>query len=942
MFKRSKICSAALAALGGTLLVTSLPVLAQGEQRVEITGSAIKRVQAEGALPVFTLQSADIDRTGAASVTDLIRLLPSMQGFTTTSDSVNGGGGGTTTANLRNLGDQYTLVLLNGRRVAPFTTGSTVNLEQLPLAAIERVEVLLDGASALYGSDAIGGVVNFITKKSTRDGEVDVRFSSPQRDGGRGLSGSVSKGFGDYDNDGFNIFGVLNYDKQNRILANEREWSKSGIIPFTDSTGRDLLFYQTSINGNPPNVTVRFPGGSRTFAPTLINTGSCGSNPATFKVGDTCRFDFASTVDLLPESERISGFVSGELKLPAQFRAFGEILASESTVKAGFAPPAQGLALPLTSSLYATHVIPALGTLGIDPTTVTSASVNLRLQDAGQRANEYTYNGSHAVLGVDGEIGSWFVGASAVFSRTTFEDKNVGGYSSENVLNDLIASGSYDYFAQDTAESRAAVAPAVLKIIGDKSTSTLNTFSVNGSGPVFKIDNRDALLGVGTEYRIQKYKDEPHPIYQGPNVLQPDYDDFPVGASQGALPFESERTSYAFYGELVMPVMKNLEATLSARYDSYSDVDNSFNFDADGSLLAPAKQGNSESKTTYKLALRYQPTESLLLRASYGTGFRAPSMADITSPLAPFGVIGVQRPCPVGPGDPLYVGCDGYPPAVQWNLQTGGNPYSGSSGLEPETSKQWAVGFRFEPSRSVTIGIDLWSVEITDAITSVNEEAAFTEFERYRGLFSVTTDAATGLPILTLNQVPVNAAERVTTGVDWDWTLRNNLGFGNLTTQFTGTYLIEQYVDFGFGAGKQSSIGKLGPESQVAARVLSRLSFTLDTGPFSNSLTWSYRPGYTDQAYTASSGTVALRNPDGSRGAFIDYQGFQVPSSNLFDWQGVYSFNESLRFTAGIFNLFDRKPALSIKTTGGNMVGVDPRYSDVVGRSYYLQANYKF
>jgi iron complex outermembrane recepter protein len=945
MFKKSKVCSGVLLALGGALLVGVSPTIAQNVERIEITGSSIKRVAAEGALPVLVLRREDIEKTGVTTARDLIQLLPSMQGFTTSSQSVNGGGGGTTTANLRNLGAAYTLVLLNGRRMAPFNTGSTVNLEQLPLAAVDRIEVLLDGASALYGSDAIGGVVNFITKKNSVAGEVDLRFSSPQRSGGRGIDASISKGFGDIEANGFNILGALSYSKQDVILAKEREWTKSGIIPFVDTTGRSLYLFQTSINANPPNVTVQRSaanGGAVSFAPTLITGGDCGANSGSVVLGNNCRFDFANTVDLIPETELKSAFLSGEVKLPAKLRAFGEFLYSDASVKAGFAPPAQALGLAKTSPLYSKYVLPALTKLGINPTQVTTASVNLRLSDAGQRKDDFQNQATQLVFGVEGEFGDWTANTTFLASRTVNKQINLSGYSSRLGLDALIDSGKYDYFAQGTDASRAALAPAVLTgFLADKSTSDLAIATVNANGPVFKIEDRDVMLGLGAEYRSQKYKDEPAPIYQGPNILQPDYADFPVGSGQGSLPFQAKRTNYGLYSELLVPVIKGLDLTLSGRYDSYSDVDNSFNFDATGALLSPAKQGNKASSSTYKLALRFQPIKEVLLRASAGTGFRAPTLANIVAPLSEAGVTGVSRACPVAAGDPLFAGCAGRPPS-QWKVQSGGNPFTGSGGLKPEKSDQWSVGFIFEPAENFSAGLDLWEVEIRDAITTVNEATAFAQFERYRGLFSVTTETATGLPVLTLNQVPVNAAARVSRGIDWDWTLRNKFAFGKLTTRFTGTYFIKQYVDFGLGGGAQSSLNQFGPENQVVSRVLTRLSSSLETGDFTNTLTWSYRPGYTDQAYTAASGTIALRNADGSRGAFIDFQGFQVPSTNLFDWQGKYKATKDLGLTIGVRNLFDRAPPLSIKTNGGNQVGADPRYADSIGRSYYLQANYKF
>ena len=162
--------SVRLACLGGVAMGVGL--VSQGTfaqeangavdvQRVEITGSSIKRIAKEGALPVQTLSRKDIEQIGAQSVADLIVALPAFQGYITASASVNGGGAGVQSASVHAIGTAYTLVLLNGRRVAPYGTGSAVNLASIPLSAVEKVEILTDGASTLYGSDAIGGVVNF-------------------------------------------------------------------------------------------------------------------------------------------------------------------------------------------------------------------------------------------------------------------------------------------------------------------------------------------------------------------------------------------------------------------------------------------------------------------------------------------------------------------------------------------------------------------------------------------------------------------------------------------------------------------------------------------------------------------------------------------------------------------------------------------------------------
>src|SRR6202008_4344848 len=225
-------------------------------QRVEITGSSIRRVDAEGALPITVISRDAIDKASVNTVTELIQALPAMTGgnFTQSASSVNGNGFGNTTAAIHGLDQKYTLVLLNGRRVAPFGGfgasggGGSVNLESLPLGAIERVEVLTDGASALYGSDAIAGVVNFITKKNLTTGAITFNGTRPTQAGGSKWSAGISKGFGDVDKDGNNLLLSSSHDVQNKLMASQRAASRrGGLVPITID-GQAATLYQPSSN----------------------------------------------------------------------------------------------------------------------------------------------------------------------------------------------------------------------------------------------------------------------------------------------------------------------------------------------------------------------------------------------------------------------------------------------------------------------------------------------------------------------------------------------------------------------------------------------------------------------------------------------------------------------------------------------------------------------
>jgi iron complex outermembrane recepter protein len=940
-----------MAILTGAFAASS--AFAQETQRVEITGSAIKRIAAEGALPVITLTKEDIEKSGATTARELIQALPSMQGFTTASESVNGSGGGLTAASIHNVGQIYTLVLLNGRRIAPFTSGAVVNLEQLPLSSVSRVEVLTDGASALYGADAIAGVINFITLKDSTEGSIDLRADIPQHAGGKEYSASIGKGFGDLATDGFNIYGALSFGKADKIMASQRDFSDTGVFPFRNK-GVDYWFIQTSINSNPPNIFLDSEtlGGLAGYNPTLLSQGDCGTDPGSKIEDPFCTFDYSSTVEAQPESENKNLYLSGQLKLGQNFTLFGEALLSDASITASFAPPAQPLSAPIGGTLYNRYVLPYLGTLGVNPSDIDFFSYNMRLRDAGLRRDEFRTKAQHIVLGVEGTIGSVDVSGSYTHSQNKQTDTFLSGYSSRTRLEELIDAGTFDPWQQGTDASRAALDPAVLHgYLMSSVKSKLDTLSAKGSMPIFEAPGGPSYLALGADFSKQNYSQEPSPLAFGATSLcdatklsPEDFalcSDFPVGGVNGSLPFDTTRKVKGIYSELVLPLSKQIEVTGAARYDSYDAAQNDRNFDALGNAADPVQQGNKYSKATYKLGVRFQPIPEVLIRGSVGTGFRAPTLQDITDPLKEFGVISVQRDCPVSAGDPLFPGCR--TEATQYKLQTGGNPFTGDAGLKPENSDQWTLGFRVEPSGSFSAGLDLWSVKIKDAITVVPEDTAFDNFETYRGLFSVTTDTATGRPILTFSQVPVNAAVQRTLGIDWDMTLRNKFSFGNLTTRFTGTHLLESYFDLGFGSGRESSLGKLGSDDQVAFRYIATFSNTLATGPLENTLTMNYRSGYKDQTYAEGDGSVFFRNPDGSVGDEVPvFTGLDIPSLITFDYQGKYEFNKALSLTFGIKNLFDKDPPLSLKSVAGNQLGYDPRYADGKGRTFYLQGKYAF
>jgi iron complex outermembrane recepter protein len=908
-------------------------------QRVEITGSSIKRINKEGALPVQTLTQDDIAKTGATSVADLIQALPSMQGFVPQSSSVNGTGAGLETASIHGIGSGYTLVLLNGRRIAR-SQDAAVNLASIPLSAVERVEILTDGASALYGSDAIAGVVNFILKKNSTDLTVTGGYNSPLQSGGKSYNFGITKGFGDLDKDGYNVMLSYSHDEQANLTASQRGFADSGIVPFSVG-GQQYSLYQLSSYTAPAGVTLKSNdgmGGTNVtqFSPNFLQSGKCGPN--TFQAGQYCKFNYASTVELIPKSSRDSFVASGNFKLNSDTTLFGELVASRFKIDPQFAAAAQGLQLAPGSALYNKYITPNLAALGINPNDVTGATMNMRLLDAGGRQDEFKTDALHMAFGVDGSAYGWDYNASYTHSQNTWTDTTLGGYLSNNAFNNVVASGNFDPFAPP-GTGAAALSPAVLHQILNKSTTKLDVLNLHASHDLLKLPAGTAQIGVGVEATREQYDQSPSAILMGQNALQPDYTDFLIGANSGQLPINASRKNYGAFTELLVPVAKNLDVTGALRYDSYDAAKNDSNFDASGNPLASTTQGNAASKATYKISARWQPVDSFLLRGSYGTGFKAPTLSQITQPQTPFGVTAGTYNCPFAAPDPRAVGCQG---TTQYDLLQSGNGNTGSAGLKPETSTQSTIGFRLEPIRNLSIGFDLWRVNIKNQIVFLPEAVAFNNPSAYSQYFSVYNDPGTG-PTVALLQSPLNLASATYQGIDWDHSFRTKTSIGDMSLQWTGTYMLkaEQNIP---GNGIQSDIGKYGADQTVVFRVISRLAASWkQSDHWTHTLTANYRSGYHDQTYTADNAAVRIVNPDGSFGAFVAMPNHDVASYTTFDWQTKLTVKKGLEITAGIKNLFARTPPLSlINAGGGNQVGYDARYTDPLGRQLYLTGSYKF
>jgi iron complex outermembrane recepter protein len=890
-------------------------------QRVEITGSSIKRIAAEAALPVQSFSQKDIARTGVTSVTDFIQQLPVMQGFTVAADSVGGSGGGITTASIHDVGESYTLVLINGRRMAPATSGTTIDVNSIPLSAVDRIEVLTDGASALYGADAIAGVVNFILKKGAAPLTLEAKYGKPQHPGARSKTASISKGFGELDTDGYTVFLSASHQTETRMKASQRDFARTGIIDFKDpKSGQMLTFFNGSSRSIPPNVDI-YPtdpdGEVISLNPYLKLKGQCP--PAHVIGGEQCVFDYTSSVEISPELKRDGIYASGELKLGnSGFKAFADVALNRAHVYATIAPYPAEFALAKDSPLFLQYLRPYLTDQQYADTDV--AVVKYRLQDLGGRAYDYESKTTHIVTGLDGNALGWDMNAAFTYSKNKSPQHYVGGFPLADKFDAALGSGAVDPFPYALGEMPAEMIKALqaTQFVGVYNTTTIDMKNVDlrASREVFKLPAGTAQLGVGADFRRTSYAELANQAVAHSEIL-----------------FDSDQPEFAFrrrsagaYAELLTPIAKGLDVTTSLRYDQVGKI-------TDG--LSHAVIGSKQSASTYKVSARYQPARELLFRAAYGTGFKVASMKQIGQPLSDFGVTGGTYPCPITPANglgshPLAQYCVNVP-AQQIEVFQGGNP-----DLRPEKSKQWSFGGVWEPAGGLSVKLDYWSVDIKDAVDSVSEKQIAENPAKYIALYTTKFKDSTGRSVLAMIDAPVNIGSRQNQGIDYDLLYKGRYDDVRLTTRLAGTRMLKSRHKDPGTENWLTSLGEYGADDKVSFRDVIKASVTADAGRFTHNLGLNYRSSYKDIHYTVAS--EAVNDADGN---YVDVQ-LDVKAYATFDWQSQFRLNKAVELTAGIQNLGDKKPPLSLRAAGSHQLGYDPRYASAVGRTFYLSASYKF
>lgn len=731
--RNSRIRRAIQLALGVGIASASMatPAIAADEsaelEKVQVTGSRISRTQLEGAQPIMTITREEIEKTGLLSIGDILQEIPSAGSSINT--NWNNGGNGGVYINLRNLGSQRVLVLVNGKRWVNGAGGggvsSSVDLQTIPVSIIERVEVLKDGASAIYGSDAIAGVVNIITRDGFEGMEASAYYGAYDEGDGEQEFYDVSVGTA---SDRGSVFLSMSYAEQGSVMAGDRALSAEPIF------GTGNTFGSTTT----PMGRFRLPGIGGIFADATRDTVTDDPQLGDFRAFDTINdpYNFAPDNYLATPQERYNIYAQGRYKISEDVAFKADVLYNRRKSEQLLA------AMPLTIgnvsgaitangenvSVGANNPYNPFGVaLDPDPVNGNMTAIQRRLVESGGRLfmqDVNTYRVSLALEGqavMGGRYLDWDV--SSIYADNQSRDMTQGLFDTTRIANAL----SDDCLADDLCVPLnlfggvGSITPEMLEYISfeahDNGGQEMRVLSGNISTDLVELPAGPLGVAIGMEHRRENGFDSPDALINAGNT---------TGNRRTST--EGGYKVKELYAEFAIPLLADvtfadsLEAQLAFRHSDYDTYG---------------------STSTGKLGLRWQPTRDLLIRGTFSEGFRAPSISELYAGqsdsypqlIDPCSDLGSESDQTIidnctSAGGPAAVGLDGgaaIVPAdgsyVQGNTQVriskGSNP-----NLLPETSETQTFGFVYSPSylEGFSLAIDWYRIELEDSITELGPE----------------------------------------------------------------------------------------------------------------------------------------------------------------------------------------------------------------------------
>ena len=729
-------------ALASSLAIPTVAMAEEVEEegnKITVTGSHIKRSDIEGPSPVATITAEDIALTGVTDIISLFTKLPiSGQGtFSTQGNSSDDTANGGSSVSLRGLGADSTLILINGRRVSvsPFAKGidtAFVDINNIPLAAIERIDILKDGASATYGSDAIAGVINIILKKDFDGVEISAKFGTTA-DGG-GEEQNLSMIWGNSDANSSHTF-IIDYFKREEILYADRDYSRSANQAGLRPNDPDAVDFRSSA-GIPGTIALRSDPTNRT--PDTFGNDVC---PAEDIVGTLCRYDYAPHMTMIPFAERVSFNYIGEQKIGETTTAFTELngQTSKSIIKGAGSPSFNELFMDGDNPNHPFASDPTHEFFGQDLT------MRRRTVDIGNRKKVAETNYFRAIAGIRGELGEWDWELATSYIKSSSTERGVDGFPNSRRVQEAIDSGLWNPFepSSNTQEALDFIETTTTRV----GKSTNRSFDGSISGAITEMEHGLLLMAVGAEYRDEAISDNPDDQFLRGDV-------FGTEATQA----NGNRQNASIFAEVAIPLIEDFELQLALRYEDYSDFGNT---------------------TNPKIAFRWAPMDNIVLRGSIGTAFRAPSLHQVglgrtdESP----NLVDTVRCNAVG------IGCQ----PSEYTAIFEGNP-----DLGPEESTSSNLGIIFEITDDLSIGIDYYNYEIEDIIDS-DTQFVFTNFGNDPSVVQriPTSDPADPGEVVRIFDSFQNIGDLNTSGLDFDVQYGMETSMGKIDISYVLNYVLE-------------------------------------------------------------------------------------------------------------------------------------------------------
>ncbi len=988
------IALAALTAIAAPALAQTAAAPAAGAtpQRIEVTGSLIKRTDTATPSVVQSFGREEITRSGYTTIEELLRSTGAVDTGSIGDAAASGFVGGLSTISLRGFGSQATLVLINGRRTAPvaavdinFGRGSLISVNTIPKGAIDRIDVLKDGASAMYGSDAMAGVINYVLRKDYQGAEASVGYTTNDRGRGTTKTADLTFGFGNIDTQRFNVFGGLSYSKRDPVMFRDLvdRGNQAGYDAYLTSTGSLARFTPdstASFYGNYYRVPASLTGSTTINGISVANNNLSGVNylgtlpgcPAENTVGQgvpnrpagfasttaslpngMCRFNFDNSDEAIAEQDRFNATVRGTFAISNSLTAYADLMYSQTKTNEQRTPYAMTTTLFTTATQTSATTWPLLNgsfrsqpaivlpaTHPDNPTrgTATAQPIQLiyRFEDL-PRGDINTLKSLRLTAGLEGSLGAWDFDTAVLYSKQD-NTREQEGRVRASLLTAAIANQTYRFGKPNTPEGIASVSSTAT----NEGESSITSLDFRASRELFKMSGGMAAVALGVEARREELT-----ASSDPNYFAGDYIGLVANGASGS------RTTFAAFGELSMPVLQSLEVQAALRAEKYSDFGNA---------------------TTGKLGFKWTPMKGMLaFRGTAATGFRAPAISQISEAFSlsfhSFGerrIIDSLRCDPAtnftigSPATNLRVNRDcnvlGYTPVPAGTVNPGSIPtvVGGNPNVKAETSRSFTFGLLLEPTKEIDLGIDMWyfhrddeirvqrGADIMDAYNA-NPTAPAPQITRDPNTATWLKDAngnptATNTgPIILLTRQYGNFEWTKTAGVDYDLNVRlPATDFGKFSIKLQGTYTkrFDRLVLAGAPVDRW-----VGTSNSDIAKTRASLTLRWNAGSFNSFI----RHNHTDPISTSTS-AACLNSPAASLSAAqqqLKAAGrCKVGHERTVDMGITYDGIKNLSFTGTVFNLmndYNRSNGIPSAFTYW-----DPGLNGALGRRFSLSATYKF